>query len=346
MKTTLHHHRPDAREQRRLRRHGFFLGGVLLLAAVSLGLGWRMEQVAAARQTRGDLAARAPARPVLTHDGRQYRLRDGLTNLLLIGTDQPEDPAGAPGAGGPEDADFLLLLVFDRERGEITPLEIDRDTLVALPPADTATSSAEAKRTRICHSYAAGADDQAHCAATVAAVSGLLMGIDIPLYIAMDYGAIATLNDLLGGVEVTLDEDFSRLDAAMRRGVTLTLRGEQARYYLQYRQNIGPGTNVSRMARQRVYVRAAAALLRQRTAEDSRFPERLYDRMQPLWHTNLTRGRMVNEAYAARDYALREPVSLAGTYHTLKDGTVTFQAAEAPLTETILTLFFEPEEGT
>ena len=45
---------------------------------------------------------------------------------------------------------------------------------------------------------------------------------------AYEIGAIAALNDLLGGVTVTLQDDFTMADPAMQAGATITLTGEQA----------------------------------------------------------------------------------------------------------------------
>lgn len=51
-------------------------------------------------------------------------------------------------------------------------------------------------------------------------------GGDIDFYLEMSLDGISVLNDLAGGVTVTLEDDFSAEDPAMTRGTTLSLHGD------------------------------------------------------------------------------------------------------------------------
>lgn len=53
---------------------------------------------------------------------------------------------------------------------------------------------------------------------------GKHLGEFIDFYVAMNMDGISELNDLAGGVTVTLEDDFSSIDPAMTKGTTLTLQ--------------------------------------------------------------------------------------------------------------------------
>ena len=54
---------------------------------------------------------------------------------------------------------------------------------------------------------------------------GKHLGEFIDFYVAMNMDGISELNDLAGGVTVTLEDDFSSIDPAMTKGTTLPLHG-------------------------------------------------------------------------------------------------------------------------
>lgn len=54
---------------------------------------------------------------------------------------------------------------------------------------------------------------------------GKHLGESVDFYVAMNMDGISELNDLAGGVTVTLEDDFSSIDPAMTKGTTLTLPG-------------------------------------------------------------------------------------------------------------------------
>ena len=59
-------------------------------------------------------------------------------------------------------------------------------------------------------------------------VSELLYGMPIAGCFSMTIEGISTLNDAIGGVSITVPEDYTDIDPAFVQGTTLTLTGEQA----------------------------------------------------------------------------------------------------------------------
>ena len=101
------------------------------------------------------------------------------------------------------------------------------------------------------HTYGNGGIDS--CRNVAGAVSQLMHGLQINDYISLTMDGIVMLNDLVGGVEVSVMGDFTEVDDTLIEGELTTLLGEHALTYVRTRHD---GTNETRMARQRQYMNA------------------------------------------------------------------------------------------
>lgn len=316
----------------------------LLYAGLLLGvqtIGNRLEQRDAV-ESIGSLEGRFASEALtMQYGGRTwtYRGRE-LTNLLLIGVDweESENTVSRRYAG---QADFLFLITIDRENKIVSTLQLDRDTMADIRVYGPFGDYTGIQKTQICLSHAYGKSDAQNCENTVWAVSRLLGGIPIDGYITLDMSGITALNDALGGVTVTLKEDFSALDPEMTKGATLTLRGMQAEIFVRSRMDVGDGTNVSRMQRQHTFIRSAEELLVQRINEDMNYAGTLYDTLAGHMTTNIERGWLINKAYECRDYRRPETKMLAGGHCIGTDGFMEFHADEDALNALLTEMLFE-----
>lgn len=205
--------------------------------------------------------------PSRTEDGKEYLARPAadLTTMLLIGYDHydngqiNEDAATAYHLGG--QADFLLLLVFDHVNHQIHQLQFDRDTMTQIKLVNVNGLDAGTRKMQICLSHAYGRSREENNRNTIWAVENLMKisgqndGAQIDCYISMDISGINKLNELVGGVTVTIpNDDLIAIDPTLRGGETVTLTGMQAEYFTRYRYNTTEPTNEARMARQRIYM--------------------------------------------------------------------------------------------
>ena len=155
-------------------------------------------------------------------------------------------------------ADFLRLIVLDSNNKTVQQLQIDRDTITPVTVLGVMGDRYEPVEQQICVGYGFGDGRQTSCEVTVEAVENLLGGQTVDQYLSMGLDGISTLNDLAGGITVTLEDDFSAIDPAMTKGTTLTLHGDQAETFVRTRRSIGVGTNEARMARQEQYIQKLA----------------------------------------------------------------------------------------
>lgn len=269
-----------------------------------------------------------------------YRKRE-LTNLLLIGVDWAE--MDSPSASGryAGQADFLLLLTFDKKNRTISTLQIDRDTMTDIRVYGPFGEYTGIRETQICLSHAYGATAAENCENTVWAASRLLGNIPVDGYLALDMSAITALNDALGGMTVTLEEDFSALDPQMVRGATIALQGKQAETFVRGRTGVGDGTNAARMKRQKAFMQKAGDLIAEGLERDSGFAGTLLDALSGHMTMNVTRGWLINKAYESSGYRRTETRTLAGTHALGADGFTEFRADTDALNDLLTASFFE-----
>lgn len=65
--------------------------------------------------------------------------------------------------------------------------------------------------------------------------------------------AMPLLNHEVGGVTVTLEDDMTKLDPAMKKGTTLTLTDRQAELLMQSRYAMDDDRNTQRIAASRSF---------------------------------------------------------------------------------------------
>ena len=294
-------------------------------------------------EVRGDAHLRQELEeaPTIEVDGQTYRLRQHLTTILLIGVDRASDAEVKNSYRNGGQADFLRLLVIDPDAKQIRQIPIDRDTMTPITVLGVLGNRTGTRTERISLSHGFGKGKEDSCQLTVEAVSNLLYDVPIDFYIALNLDGISELNDLLDGIEVTLEDDFSSIDPAMTKGTTLTLMGDQAEVFVRNRMSVGVGTNESRMVRQQTYLSKVQNQLRSRLQADSNAAGAIFDAMAPYLTTNFSRGRLINEAYAAKEYELEAPIELAGEHSIDKDGFMQFVVDEAKLQQVVLSVFYQ-----
>ena len=71
----------------------------------------------------------------------------------------------------------------------------------------------------------------------------------------VNMSAIEVVNDMVGGVTVTIEDDFPDSDTLIK-GQTVTLHGKDAERFIRERKTVADGLNENRMSRQAQYEEA------------------------------------------------------------------------------------------
>ena len=320
------------------------IGIALLYAGLLFGIkaiGNKLER-RETTETVGSLDGRFDSE-VLTmeYDGNTWTYRSSdLTNLLLIGVDW-EDTEETISERYANQADFLFLITIDKTNRIVSTMQLDRDTMTDIRIYSPFGDYTGTQEEQICLSHAYCDDEQENCENTAWAVSNMLGGIPIDGYLSLDMSSIAVLNDALGGVTVTLEDDFTMYDPEMTAGTTLTLHGEQAEYYVRGRMEVGDGTNSGRMRRQLEFIRAAEKLLIEKMNEDADSVGTLYDALDGHMTTNIDRSRLVDRAYECMTYERPDTVVPVGSHNVGTDGFMEFHVDEDALKKLVAESFFQ-----
>lgn len=210
-------------------------------------------------------------RQVLSYKGENYALREDLETVLLLGVDKYVTDAGAESYNNTQQADFLMLIIFDRTNKSYAAVQLNRDTMTEITMLGVRGEQAGVftGQLALAHTYGSGGKDS--CRNTVDAVSNFLYGIPIDHYVALTMDVVPIINDLSGGVQVEMLADFTAFDSEMSKGAIVTLHGKQALTYVRTRKGLEDSTNMSRMLRQQQYLGALRLNVQECMDEDDTF---------------------------------------------------------------------------
>ncbi len=276
-----------------------------------------------------------------TVEGVDYFPRQDITVMLVMGIDQEGPVKSSESYTNPGAADMIMLAIFDEKEESIRVLTLNRDTMLEMPVLGIGGRQAGTAYGQLALAHTYGNGLESSCENTRNAVSAFLGGIRIDYYVSMNMDAIGLLNDAVGGVSVTVVDDFSAVDATIPMGQTL-LRGEQARHYLQIRAEVGNQLNLSRMERHRTYLKGFAEAARFHMETDSAFVANTYAEVSPYVVTDCSVTVLTNMMERYGKYTLQEVVSPEGE-NILGQEYYEFFVDEAQLEKLVLRLFYAPK---
>lgn len=278
------------------------------------------------------------------HDGKYYRYKDGMVNLLLMGVDADEKFAQPHAYGGDYQADVIILAALDTVNDKMTLISVSRDTMCDVAVLEDDRHQQGVINTQLALSYAYGDGLTVSCELCREAVSALFHGLEIDGYGAFFLGGVGKLNDALGGVTVTVPDGLPDIPAfsGMTPGSTVTLSGDQARAFIQWRRLDATG-NDSRMQRQKQFLLSAISQMRSQIKSSPTSVLTLYNTVSDYILTDLDLSRIVylaTEAAAMRfdGDILRVPTG-EGTISA--ENHLELPVDEEGLTDLILSVFYE-----
>lgn len=231
-----------------------------------------------------------------------YIQKPNVETILCIGIDKFKDSSQEAEYINTEQSDFLLALIIDHKSKSYTALQINRDTMTDITMlglgGDVAGSFVG--QIALAHTYGSGGADSSQN--TVNAVSNLLSGAKIDHYLTTTMDAVSAVNDYVGGVEITLDEDLTSIDESFVKGATVTLSGNDALRFVRSRTGVGDGSNLSRMERQKDYMAALKEALDRKGSENAGFLLGALDIISDYLLTDCDAFELSDIANAVYDY--------------------------------------------
>ena len=325
-----HKHRKDA----------VFFAVILILVLVILFSGLQILESTVLHH--GDGSDSTIASKTITVDGVSYFPRQDITVVLVMGIDRfgPVESSGFYTNTGAADVD--MLVVFDQTNCVVDILYLNRDTMLTMPVWGVGGKEAGTYygQLALAHTFGSGLEDS--CENTRKAISDFLGGIRIDYYVSMNMDAIAILNDAVGGVTVNVTEDFSKVDPTITMG-EVTLMGQQAINYVRTRKDVGDQLNLTRIERQKNYIRGFAEALRTKQESDVSFVLNVHEQVSPYIVTDCSVKVLSNLLEKYTQYEVGQVLSPAGE-NVMGEEYFEFHVDQEDLDRIVLQMFYAPKE--
>ena len=277
---------------------------------------------------------------VYEYNGVEYVKNEDVESFLILGLDKFEDAINNDSYNNDQRADFLMLLVFDNSEKKFTAVHLNRDTMVNMNVLGVAGQKIGTvnKQLALAHTYGNGRD--VSCRNTADAVSELLNGVKVNHYLSITMDAVPILNDLLGGVEVTVLDDFSGIDDTLIKGETVTLHGEHALTYVRERYGLEDSSNSTRMVRQRQYMTAVYDKAMLEIENDDNFVIEASSKLADYIVSDRSVNQLQEIAKKLSQYKFTEIETLEGE-SVVKDGLMEFRPDADSIDKIVFELFYK-----
>lgn len=287
------------------------------------------------------------AEDTMQYNGKEYTKKSNLFTLLVMGLDETSEEINSheTSYNNSQEADFLMLLVFDTRNSTYSALHINRDSMAKITTLNpTGETNSDIKQIALSHTYGDGKAQS--CKFTVDAVQGLLDGIEIDAYISAPMDVVGKVTDFVGGVEVTVLQDMTSVYENWTEGAVVTLDKDNALQYVRTRYGLDESSNAVRMERQQQYLEALFEKCVSAINNDNKFVENFFssDLMDNLEATQLTRIESI--AKNLPEYKYTGVYELEGESKVVSAANdqqnMEFYPDAESVKETVITLYYEP----
>ena len=281
---------------------------VILFAAVTWNL-WQEKKLAVQENQAWNSQAKETLpseesfygqnRDRVEYEGKTYRRNTYIKAFLCMGIDRRDELTQTTVAGAGGQSDGIFLVAQDTIRDTVRILAIPRDTMTSIPLTDLSGNILGYDTQHLTLAYAYGDGREKSCQYMCEAVTELLGGLKIDGYMAVSMGALANLNDGVGGVTVAIDDpELESRDPDFKSGSSITLMGDQAEAFLRYRDTKKNQSAITRLQRQESYITGYAASMREKAVKEDGLALKLLDIAAPYMVTNLSKDQYLDMCMA------------------------------------------------
>ena len=270
----------------------------------------------------------------ITYQDKKYTQKSGITTVLLLGIDYGgEEDERTAGTGGRSDT--IILLILDDKDKTITTLSVNRDTITEVDLYDSKGEYLYSGDMQINMQYAFGDSPRRANYLTKRTVSELLCGRRIDGCAALSLEGLPVVADLMGGLMLTMNADYTYIDAAYTEGSTHTLKGEELERFIRYRDIEETGSNEQRLERHEWLIQQLFESFKGKDLSD--LAETIMDKADAYIESDLDAETIAKIGrYQMKEESLRVPGStVAGDLHD------EFYVDQEALEALLLELFYE-----
>lgn len=283
----------------------------------------------------------------IIYEGEVWEYNEDIMTFLCMGVDARSGITDEKTYGKGGQADAVLLAVANPHTKEIRIINVNRDSMIDVEVYDTDGNYVENKEGQLALQYAYGDGRIRSCELMEKAVSELFYGIPIHGFVALDMESIPSINDLAGGVDVTVPEDMTKYKADWKEGATIHLMGDDALMFIRERefQSKELGSNLKRIERQKQYLSQFLIRLKEETKKDITFPLTLYGKVQKHVVTSFSVDEITYLASSliGYDFSSEQMMSIQGTMG-MGEKNEEFYVDDKALRSLVIETFYEKAE--
>lgn len=342
-----HHHGIWYRMRRWMRHNKKFATAAALLCIVVLSAGGffllhSQKEQSRLHVTAGNSVDMKGGYRTITWKDKEYQYNSLITTILYAGLDSTDPLKASETYSNKARADSISVVILDKKKKKMSILALNRDTMTEIRRY---TRTGEDMGTYVSHlgyAYSYGDGGEVSCEDLKEAVEKLL-GISIDEYAVTNQSSITSINDLVGGVTVTVpNDDLAAMYPELKKGAVVTLDDSNVKDFLQHRDTAADFSNEGRIERQQAYVTAYVDLLKDRLASE---PDQLWQeigQMNDYLQTSITKNKYLSLArllekvsFTDADYYRPTGKDSAGELHD------EFYVDEDALRQLVIDLFYE-----
>ena len=329
-------HRKHKSKKQNVLRYVLILLAVICLVSAGLLLiqVWERQQ--------GRYTGAEAQQTSVSYNGKEYGLKNNIETFLVMGLDKFGDTSSSDSYNNDQQADFLMLFVFDNDAKKCTAIHIDRDTMAKVNILGVNGNKVDTVVKQIALSHTQGNGKDVSCHNTAEAVSELLLGVKINHYMSVTMDAVSIFNDMVGGVRVTVRDDFTGIDDTLVKGQKVLLKGEHALNYVRSRYGLDDSTNSTRMQRQRQYIEALYKKALKCINNDSEFIAKASVKMSDYIVTDRSVTQLQSLADKFSEYEFTGIISIEGESKIVEQH-IAFYPDKNSIRKTVMELFYEPK---
>lgn len=318
---------------------------ILLVIVILIGIvGFIVVDVVEKKQIREkteQVAKDYEAKDYYEFNNKYYKQNDDLQVVLCVGLDSYDsEDSQEDSYRNNRLADCIVLLVLNKVDKTVLPIQINRDTMTSfhMLGINGRITNDSFGQIALSHTYGKdGKDDLSSLQNTRDAVSELMCDIRIDNYISITMDAVAKINDKAGGVTVYVEDDFSSIDPSIVQGRNCLLLGEQALTFVRARKGLDDSSNIARLNRQRVYLRALYETCKQRVKNDNDFVRSALDSIEVKSSESVSGLSDIGNTLL--EYELLDAIQLKG--EAIENGYIEFYPDQEALEQLCINIFYK-----
>ena len=274
------------------------------------------------------------------YNGKVYEYNNDIMTFLVMGIDKKSTSPQTDSGISNSQADAVYLVVMNPRTKKVDLIAVNRDTIADVDVYSQPGAYANTIKTQIALQYTYG-DGKARSAQLMEkAVSKLFYQLPIHGYVAINMDAIPTINDTIGGVEVTCLQDLTEADPLLKPGETVRLEGQSAFWYVKYKDMNSSHGSSDRLARQTQYIQSFVEQAKAAFKADVAMPLTLFKKLNPYMVTDIKADEVTYLVSTAASYSFSGNVYHLEGESRIEDGNEAFYVDDEALYQLVIDLFY------